>query len=272
VGGKGQLLSQIWPLLPARFERYFEPFLGGGAMFFALRPRRAFLSDVNEELIDCYTAVRDQVDEVIRALREHRYEREHYYEVRALDPADLPIPERAARTIFLNRTGFNGLYRVNRSGKFNVPFGRYTNPSICDERNLRACSEALAGAELRVRDFTHATVPSRRNDLVYFDPPYVPVSATASFTAYSAAGFNAADQARLAHIFEKLARRGVTTLLSNADVPALRALYEPFPTRRVLASRNINVHATKRGKVGEVVVLGEGHSLRTEPRRRRVSA
>jgi DNA adenine methylase len=256
VGGKGQLLSQLWPHLPERFERYHEPFLGGGALFFALRPRRAFLSDVNRELVDCYTAVRDEIDDVIAALRTHRYEQEHYYEVRAQNPFLLSSAERAARTIFLNRTGFNGLYRVNRSGQFNVPFGRYTNPLICDETNLRACSVALQGAELKVQDFTLAGDSMLPGDLAYFDPPYVPVSATANFTGYSADGFNSNDQARLARLFGRLVERNVHALLSNADVPALRELYRSFPAATLLASRAVNCDTSKRGKVNEVLVLG----------------
>ncbi len=257
VGGKGQLLGQIWPHLPQKFGCYHEPFLGGGAMFFAVRPRRAMLSDVNRELVDCYTAVRDQVEDVIRALRDHRYEREHYYAVRAQDMTALSAPVRAARTIFLNRTGFNGLYRVNRSGQFNVPFGRYTNPLICDENNLRRCSEVLQGAELRVQDFTLAAESMMPGDLAYFDPPYVPVSATANFTGYSADGFTNSDQARLARLFGRLVQqRGVHALLSNADVPALRSLYHGFSAATLQAGRAINCNTERRGKVNEVLVLG----------------
>ena len=257
VGGKGQLLGQLWPHLPATFGRYHEPFLGGGAMFFALRPQRAMLSDVNRELVDCYTAVRDQVEDVIKALRHHRYEREHYYEVRAQNVANMSADLRAARTIFLNRTGFNGLYRVNRSGQFNVPFGRYTNPMICDENNLRLCSHVLQGAELRVQDFTLAAESMRPGDLAYFDPPYVPVSATANFTGYSADGFTNSDQARLARLFGKLVQqRGVHALLSNADVPALRSLYSSFSATTLQAARAINCNTERRGKVSEVLVLG----------------
>jgi DNA adenine methylase len=272
VGGKGQLLSQLWPHLPERFERYHEPFLGGGALFFALRPQRAFLSDVNRELIDCYTAVRDRIDDVIEALREHRYEQEHYYEVRAQNPFSLSPGERAARTIFLNRTGFNGLYRVNRSGQFNVPFGRYTNPLICDEFNLRACSRVLQGAELQVRDFTLAADQMLPGDLAYFDPPYVPVSSTANFTGYSADGFNSNDQARLARLFGRLIERGVHGLLSNADMPALRQLYSPFPAATLQATRAVNCDISKRGKVSEVLVLGRPIAPAAVIRRVRIAA
>jgi DNA adenine methylase len=256
VGGKGQLLSQLWPMLPGQFGRYIEPFLGGAALFFALRPARAVLSDVNEELIDCYRSVRDDVDGVIAALGKHRHDRDHFYAVRGLDPSALPLPERAARTIFLNRTGFNGLYRVNSSGRFNVPFGSHRNPTICDEANLRACSLALRGVRLEVRDFGKVARSARRGDLVYFDPPYAPVSSTSDFTAYAAGGFGWEQQERLAAVFGRLARRGVQVLMSNSDVPTLHALYEGFPLRVVHAARAINSVASKRGRVREIVVRG----------------
>src|SRR6185503_8443700 len=156
-------------------------FLGGGGIIKKIRPARGVLSDVNREIIDCYTAVRDDVTGLVAALRAHRYEAKHYYAVRDADPAKLPLIERAARTIFLNKTGFNGLYRVNRAGKFNVPFGRYAKPAICDEENLRACSAALANVELVAADFEGAAARANAGDFVYFDPPYVPLSRTAAF-------------------------------------------------------------------------------------------
>ncbi|HEX3772319.1 MAG TPA: DNA adenine methylase [Polyangiaceae bacterium] len=254
AGGKGQLLAQLRPLLPAAYRRYFEPFAGGAALFFALAPKRAVLADVNAELVDCYKAARDDVDGVIAALGEHRYEAEHYYRVRAVDPASLAPADRAARTIYLNRTGYNGLYRVNRAGKFNVPMGRYTNPLLCDADNLRACSKALAGVVVRRADFEQAVEGARAGDFVYFDPPYVPVSDTADFTSYVPGGFGADQQRRLADLFAALARRGVHAVLSNSDTPSVRDLYRGFRIHRVLASRHINSRGTRRGKVGEVVV------------------
>jgi DNA adenine methylase len=258
AGGKGQLLSQLRPLLPAAHHRYFEPFAGGAAMFFSLAPKKAVLADVNQELIDCYKATRDDVDGVIEALAEHVYEAEHYYRVRAIDPRSLPPARRAARTIYLNRTGYNGLYRVNRSGKFNVPMGRYTNPLLCDAQNLRACSQALANVVVRRADFERAVEGARAGDFVYFDPPYVPVSDTADFTAYVPGGFGADQQRRLARLFGELARRGVHAMLSNSDTPAVRELYRGFTIHRVLASRHINSRGALRGKVGEVVVTTFG--------------
>ena len=258
VGGKGQLLEQFRSLIPAGFDRssgrYFEPFVGGAALFFSMKPKRAVLTDVNAELINTYCAVRDCVEDVILALEKHRYDRDHYYRVRELDPASLPTPERAARTIFLNKTGFNGLYRVNRAGRFNVPIGRYTNPSFCDKDNLRACSLALKTAEIKVRDFTKVVSRAKVGDFVYFDPPYDPVSETADFTSYVPGGFGWDRQQELASVFTKLATKGVHVMLSNSDTPAIRALYAGFRIDDVFASRSINSNAARRGKIGEVVV------------------
>ena len=254
AGGKGQLLAELRSLVPAGHGRYFEPFLGGGALFFDRLPRDGMLSDVNAEIVGCYVAVRDEVEKLIRSLKRHRYEADHYYAVRDTNPADLSPVDRAARTIFLNKTGFNGLYRVNRSGKFNVPFGRYARPLICDEDNLRACSKALAHVDLRVCDFEEAALRANAGDFVYFDPPYVPVSRTATFTAYAPGGFGQDAQERLADLFGRLAARGVHVLLSNSDVPATRKLYAAYRIETVKASRAINSNASRRGPVSEVLV------------------
>lgn len=258
VGGKTQLLQQMQPFLPKTFRRYFEPFVGGAALFFDLRARRpdmpAFLSDVNAELVNCYVAVRDDVEAVIRALRRHRYESAYYYEIRAQNPAALASAERAARTIFLNKTGYNGLYRVNRSGQFNVPFGRFTNPVFCDVDNLHACARALRDVSIEHADFSSVLEVAQKGDFVYFDPPYVPLSSTSDFTAYIPSGFGAAEQEELAEVFRALAKRGVHVLLSNSDTPIVRKLYAGFKIERVYASRSVNSVATGRGKLAEVMV------------------
>jgi DNA adenine methylase len=254
VGGKGQLLRQFRDLLPGEFGRYFEPFLGGGALFFAQAPPSAILADVNAELVDCYLAVRDSVDDVIKALRKHKYEKEHYYEVRLRGPESLSLARRAARTIFLNRSGYNGLYRVNSAGRFNVPFGRHANPTLCDASNLRACSKALQGVDLKCCDFAAAVRAAKRGDFVYFDPPYVPLSRTANFTQYAAGRFGWREQQELARVFAELAARGVSVMLSNSDTPELRGLYAAFRIDRVAASRSVNSNPDRRGKVAEVVV------------------
>ncbi len=264
AGGKSQLLGRLQARVPPSYGRYFEPFLGGGALFFALRPARGVLSDVNREIIDCYTAVRDDVTGLVAALGDHRYESKHYYAVRDADPAKLSLIERAARTIFLNKTGFNGLYRVNRAGKFNVPFGRYAKPAICDESKLRACSAALANVELVAADFERAACRAAAGDFVYFDPPYVPISRTAAFTAYAPGGFDLDAQSRLATVFGQLAERGVAVLLSNSDVPAIRKLYAAYRIDVIEATRVINCKATHRGPVREVLV----HHVATDADRR----
>ena len=258
AGGKGQLLEQLRPLLPPRIEgRYFEPFVGSAALFFALRPAAATLSDANRELVDCYRAVRKRVSDVIAALKSHEYEESRYYMVRGQQPADLDLPARAARTIYLNKTGYNGLYRVNRAGRFNVPFGRYTNPGFRSAEsieNLRACSRVLRSASLAVRDFGEVASHARRGDFVYFDPPYVPLSDTSDFTSYVPGGFGQPEQERLAAVFAELSRAGVQAMQSNSDTPAVRALYARYRIDTVTASRSINSRATHRGKVREVVV------------------
>jgi len=260
VGGKNQLLDELRPLLPPVFGRYFEPFVGGGALFFACKPPRAALRDVNEELIDCYCAIRDRVDEVITALRKHKYEREHFYTVRALEPKALAHAPRAARTIFLNKTGFNGLYRVNRSGKFNVPFGRYTDPRFCDDENLRSCSIALQGVDIQVRKFEAVVLEAKPKDFVYFDPPYVPVSETSDFTSYVPGGFSWKEHEALADVFLRLSRKGVYAMLSNSDTRAVRDLYAGFAVHQVNATRSVNSNATRRGKVAEVIVRNYGRA------------
>jgi DNA adenine methylase len=258
AGGKGQLLEQLRPMLPAvRWRRYFEPFVGSAALFFALKPADATLSDVNRELVDCYVAVQKHVERLVAALQGHQYDEELYYRVREQDPAALDLPGRAARTIYLNKTGYNGLYRVNRAGRFNVPFGRYTNPgfrSADSVENLRACSRALRGAKLAVRDFAQVVHHARKGDFVYFDPPYVPLSDTSDFTSYAAGGFGPAEQARLAEVVAELSEAGVLVMLSNSDTPAVRALYARYRIDVVTASRSINSRASGRGKVREVVV------------------
>jgi DNA adenine methylase len=261
AGGKGQLIEQFRPLLPPQFHRYFEPFVGSGAVFFALRAqtkaRDATLTDVNRELVDCYRAVKRDVEAVIAALRSHAYDEDHYYRVRDIDPAELPLAERAARAIFLNKTGYNGLYRVNKKGRFNVPFGRYTNPGFAGREsveNLRACARALRTVAIEVRDFGDVAVHAREGDFVYFDPPYVPASSTADFTSYVPGGFGLPEQERLADVFARLTQMGVRAMLSNSDTPAVRALYRAYRVDTVLASRSINSRGDKRGKVGEVVV------------------
>jgi DNA adenine methylase len=270
AGGKGQLLPQLEQRLPRHFQRYHEPFVGGAALFFHLynagRLRdSAVLSDYNPELILCYQVIRDNVAALIAALQQHaqyRLDREYFFQVRAWDRqpdfAQRSPVERAARTIFLNRTCYNGLYRLNKKGQFNAPFGYYKNPLICDPDNMRAVSAALQDVELRVGDFGDVAERAEPGDLVYFDPPYVPVSATASFTHYTGQTFGPDDQRRLADLFDALMERGVYVMLSNSYTPLSRELYaaHAVSTSIVLASRKINCDGRKRGNVEELIVCG----------------
>jgi DNA adenine methylase len=254
AGGKRQLLPAIRKATPRAYVRYLEPFVGGGAVFFDLSPARAILSDANAELINCYEVVRGRVDDLIATLRGHVYDKDHFYRVRAIAPESLDEVARAARTIYLNKTGFNGLYRVNKSGIFNVPFGRFKNPNICDEPTLRACSARLAGVSLRCRPFEAVLSEAEAGDFVYFDPPYVPLSRTSNFTAYHDLKFVLEDQERLACAFETLSARGTWVMLSNSDVEWVRARYARFNVRDVFAPRSVNSVVSARGLVRELLV------------------
>ena len=259
AGGKRQLLAHIEALVPERIDTYFEPFLGGAAVFFRLaargRFRRAVLADANPELVNCYQAVRDDVDGVVAELRKHRNDRALYYRVRRRDPAKLSPAARAARLIYLNRCGYNGLYRVNSSGQFNVPFGSYSRPVICDEPKLRAAAAALRKVKIECADFAHTLRNIGRRDFVYLDPPYVPLSATSSFTAYAKRDFGASDQERLAAVLRALGSRKVPALLSNSDCGTTRELYRGFERiDRVPARRAINSVGHGRGPVDELLV------------------
>jgi DNA adenine methylase len=254
AGGKTQLLPEILARMPSSFRRYHEPFMGGGAVFFSLQPQQAVISDINPDLVNAYTVVRDDVEGLIKVLRRHRSEEDYFYRVRAQDVSKLSPTQAAARIIFLNRTCFNGLYRVNRKGQFNVPFGRYKNPLICNVDNLRAVSQTLQGTTIRNDNVFNISLRVRRRDVVYFDPPYDPISSTASFTSYAKDGFGREEQRRLADLFAQLAERGVHVILSNSDTPYIRQLYKGFKIDRVMARRAINSRADKRGKVAEVIV------------------
>lgn len=278
AGGKSRLLGEILARMPERMGTYAEPFAGGAAVFFALasesasgksgarRFERAVLADQNLDLVALYRATRDSVGELIEALRGFRYDRDLFYEVRAQDPSVMSDVARGARLLFLNRTCFNGLWRVNSKGLFNVPFGRYQNPRILDETGLRAAALLLAGVELLHGDFCEVTRTLQSGDFVYFDPPYVPVSNTAKFTSYAREGFAEADQTRLTAELLRLKKKRVLALLSNADTPESVAMYAGLSVDRVRTSRSINSDATGRGEVSELLV--SNWALRAPSRRK----
>jgi DNA adenine methylase len=276
AGGKRQLLEPILSFVervfPDQIETYYEPFAGGAAVFFALVARgkfkRARLSDQNEDLIRVYTALRDDAHTVIHELEKlcHAKPTEKvYYEIRASRPTKAAA--RAARMLYLNRTGYNGLYRVNRSGEFNVPYGRYKKPNILDPGRLLATAGALQGVELAVEDFEQSCKKAKRGDFVYFDPPYVPVSKTASFAAYHSVAFTLAEHERLAKTFARLTKKGVAALLSNSDTPQTRELFSAFDTHTVHAKRAINSNGARRGTVPELLV--RAHPTLTSQRAKR---
>jgi DNA adenine methylase len=241
--------------LPQQFSRYYEPFVGGGALFFELRPKRAVLSDVNERLIRTYRGVKDHVEDVIGLLKGYPHDPDFFYTLRDVDIDRKSDAEVAAWFIYLNKIGFNGLYRVNRKNRFNVPFGRHNNPTICDEATLRACSGALADTELRVADFEALPQLAEPGDLVYFDPPYVPLSVTSSFTSYTSDGFGPEAQIRLRDLALQLKERGVHVLLSNSSAEFVRDLYRPsFETKEVSATRLVNSNVSRRGAITELVI------------------
>jgi DNA adenine methylase len=245
--------------LPEKISTYYEPFVGGAAVFFALAEQRRFeravLADRNQALVDVYRALKDDADKVIELLSRQPYatnSERTYYEVRASKPRSLAA--RAARIIYLNKTGYNGLYRVNSRGEFNVPFGRYAKPNICDAPRLRAAALALQKVELVVEDFANVCARARRHDAVYLDPPYLPVSRTASFASYHNVPFGVEEHRRLARVFASLSSRGVPALLSNSDTYDTRSIFAEFLIEEVSAARPINSDASRRGKISEILV------------------
>lgn len=264
VGGKTQLLKQFEQLFPATFDGYYEPFIGSGAVFFHLLPAKAVLSDANPNLIAAYQHIQLHIDElvsVLYALRSQYHalsleqQEQDYYKVRDLYN-QLPTGslEKTAYLIFLNKTGYNGLYRESKRGGYNVPFGRYDNPMLFSEANLRAVSSVLRDTVLLNADFSVAVEHAKAGDFVYFDPPYVPLTKTSSFTSYTKGEFTAEQQERLAQIVHQLAERGVQVMLSNSNSDLIRTLYNDLYVHEVKASRVVNSKANLRGKIAELVV------------------
>lgn len=264
AGGKRQLLPEIRSHLPANFKTYYEPFLGGGAVLFDCQPERAVVNDINGEITNVYSMIKEDVDGLISRLKEYKNEADYYYEIRELDRtaefSELSPLDKAARIIYLNKTCFNGLFRVNTQGQFNVPFGKYKRPNIVNEETLRALNRFLNSSRIEIlnTDFEKALAGISADDFVYFDPPYDPLSDSSSFTGYTLHGFSREEQRRLKELCDNLNRRGVKFLLSNSATPFIKELYAEYTITYVKAKRNINSVGNSRGKIDEVLVRNYG--------------
>lgn len=258
AGGKKQLLPQLLAFSPPKFENYFEPFVGGGALFFKLhylgRIKKSYLNDLNENLVIAYKTIKEKPNRLIKELSSGKYknEKETFYKIREEEPKDKI--KATARFIYLNKAAFNGLYRENSKGKFNVPFGKYTNPNILDRENILAVSKALQTDEITCFDFEKAVAKAKKGDFVYFDPPYQPISKTSSFTSYTKKDFTEKDQKRLFECFKKLDKKGCLLMLSNSYSPLIKSLYKEFDQRTVMAGRAISCKGEGRGKIKELIV------------------
>ncbi|MFN6218596.1 MAG: DNA adenine methylase [Aphanizomenon sp.] len=263
AGGKRQLVPTILANhLPKNYnlQTYYEPFIGGGALLFSLQPKKAVINDSNAELINCYKIIKNSLDELIEDLKNHKNDEYYYYDIRDWDREknfkSKTEVQRASRIIFLNKTCYNGLFRVNSQGQFNVPFGKYKNPNILDIAVLKAVNKYLNENQVRIlnSDFQEAVKDAKRGDFIYLDPPYDPVSETASFTGYDVNGFNKQEQRRLKEVFDDLNSRGCHILLSNACTEFIEDLYKDYPHTKISAIRAINCNGKKRGKVDEILV------------------
>lgn len=260
VGGKRQLMPAIKKLIPKNYTNYYEPFIGGGAVLFDLQPKNAVINDFNEELINVYQTIKENPEELISDLKTHKNESDYFYNLRALDREDnfedLSNIKKASRVIYLNKTCYNGLYRVNNSGEFNSPFGRYKNPNIVNETTIRAVSKYLNTNKITILngDFEEALKGIKKGAFVYFDPPYHPVSASSNFTGYVQGGFDMYEQVRLRDLCNKLNEKGINFLLSNSATQFIEDLYKDYKISYVKANRSINSNAKKRGEIDEVLI------------------
>lgn len=260
AGGKRQLLSQIDLYIPKSFNKYIEPFVGGGALFFYLLPKNAILNDINQDLINTYRVIKENVSELITSLKKHKNEEEYFYKIRSVDRnldefktwSDV---EKASRIIYLNRCCYNGLYRVNSKGYFNAPFGKYKNPKICNEENLKLVHKVLKDVKLMNTSFELCLNYAKKDDFIYFDPPYVPISESANFTSYTKSSFKKEDQIKLFNVFKELDQKGCKLLLSNSYNEFILKLYKNYQINIVYAKRAINSNPDKRGEIKEILII-----------------
>ena len=265
VGGKRQIIDQISQYVPKNISTYYEPFFGGGAVLFELQPKKAVINDINKELINLYEVIKNNMEDLIEDLKSHKNDEEYFYYIRELDRDktsynSLTPIQKASRIIFLNKTCYNGLFRVNKSGEFNAPFGRYKNPNIVNEITIRAVSNYFKKADITFmsKDFAEVLKGARKGAFVYLDPPYDPVSDTASFTGYDKGGFNREEQIRLKTVCDKLNEKGIRFLLSNSATDFIKDLYADYHIEIVKAKRAINSNGDKRGEIDEVLVMNFG--------------
>jgi len=261
VGGKRQLLNEVEKHIPEQFSRYYEPFVGGGAVLFYLQPKNAVINDSNEELVNLYNVIKESPEELIEDLKKHKNEEKYFYDIRGIDRERekyqvLTRIQRASRIIFLNKTCYNGLFRVNSSGEFNSPFGRYKNPNIVNDIIIRAVGNYLSKNNIQIlnTDYEKSLSKTRKGAFVYFDPPYYPISDSSSFTGYTKKGFDRTEQERLKKVCDKLNDKGVNFLLSNSSTEFIRDLYKDYNIFSIKAKRAINSNGDGRGEITEVLV------------------
>lgn len=267
AGGKRQLLPVIKEYLAAKYTEYYEPFIGAGAVLFSLQPKKSTINDTNSELVNCYQVIKDQPQELLELCQKHQANNtsEYYYQLRAQDrQADFnqrTAVERAARIIYLNKTCFNGLFRVNSSSQFNVPYGKYKNPIIAESGVIQAISAYLNHAQVHIlnEDFEQAVATAKEGAFIYFDPPYHPVTDTSSFTGYSMNGFGEQEQIRLKKLCDRLTDQGCQVLASNSAAPLIKSLYDDprYEVIEVKATRAINAVASKRGRINELLIYNK---------------
>jgi len=265
VGGKKQIVPQIKQYIPKDYYRYYEPFVGGGALFFDLEPKKAYINDINKILVSAYRNIKNHPYEIIEKLenlqkiffeKNNEERKTYFYKLRdTFNNTEYDSFLKTSYIIFLNKTCFNGMYRENSKGKFNVPFGRYKNPKIHDEKNILAVSKILQNVTITDDSFEKAVEDAKRGDFIYFDPPYHPLSITSNFTSYSNGGFTEEDQMRLRDVFIDLDKRSCFVMLSNSDTEFIREIYKEFTQKTISAARSINCKATGRGKINELLIM-----------------